>query len=100
MVVGAARRARNGSCDATPRLGPHRDGRGVEGDVDRAVEIRAKRADAPLPEPIEELRCGMPVVVVRPDADARDRRSRGVEERLARRRPRAVMGDLQDVDTG
>jgi hypothetical protein len=78
---------------------PHGDSGGPEGHLDRPVAIRPIRGDAALAEPGERVGRGVAVVVVDPDGDQGDRWASCVEELRRRRRSRAVVGDLQHIDT-
>ena len=85
---------RNGAVPA--RIGPDLEGRPVGRDLDVAVEVGSE--DGHVREGGERLRCGMPVLVVDPDGDDRDARTNGVEKLGGRRRVRAVVPDLEQVD--
>jgi hypothetical protein len=76
-----------------------RPGGSVEREDDRAGEVRAEDTRPSVLEPGERARRRVPVVVVDPDADDRQARSKGSEERRARRGGAAVMCDLEQVES-
>jgi len=79
-------------------FGPHLHRSPIEPDLDGAVQVSPIRRHAPRPQPLQRLRRGMSVVVVGTDRDDRKARSRRVEEGGGGRGPRAVVGDLQQVE--
>jgi hypothetical protein len=64
------------------------------------VEIRPEHLGLPLPESVDRRRSRMTVRVAGTYRDRRDPWSHDIEERARRRRPTAVVGDLEEVDAG
>jgi hypothetical protein len=80
-------------------IGPHPVRSTVADDLDVTVEVGAVDADAGMRgERGQRLRRRMSVLVVLARRDDRDGRPRGVEQPRRRRRVRAVVADLQQVD--
>lgn len=74
------------------------DGSAIEGDVQRPLEVRPVDPNVACAEAFERGPARMPVAVPRSDRDERHRRHRRGEERIRRRRPAAVMSDLEHGD--
>src|ERR687888_102075 len=64
-------------------------------DSDGAPLIRAEYRDAVAPQPIQRFRRGVPIAVLRADADDRVERLELVQPMIRRRAARAVMSHLQ-----
>ena len=71
-----------------------------EGDRDRAVDVRPIDPCPGRREPVDRRPRRVPVGIAGPGRGDRDQWPDRGEERLVRRGPAAVVGDLQDVDPG
>jgi len=70
----------------------------VEGDVDRAGEIRPEDRRPGRGQPFDDLTRRMAVVVAGADGDRSHPRSRGCNELVAARGPAAVVAGLEEID--
>jgi len=70
----------------------------IELHVHAAVEVRPVHGGSVLAQAIHGFGRGMAVRVVQSGRDDGDARLDGVQERISRRRPAAVVRDLQDLD--
>jgi len=72
----------------------------LEGHDDRAVPVRPEHPGTGPGQPLEGCPGRVAVRVARAGGCDRDPRPDGVDERLGGRRPAAVVGDLEQIDTG
>ena len=93
---------RGGAAAARPRSEPRRHGHPAraEDDLDRAVAVGPQDPRSVGLEPPDRGRARVAVGIARADRDDRGRRPDGVEERVRRRGPAPVVGDLEDVGPG
>jgi hypothetical protein len=98
FAAAAALGRRTRCCVVVTALRPDLDRSPIEPDLDGAIEVGPIRRHAPRPQPIERLGGGMAIVVLGTDRDDRHARARRVEECGGCRGPRAMVGDLQQVD--